>query len=158
MAERNLEFFVYNHDERTFDYFEGDKGRMEDIMVATSPEEIEQELENENIDGLLVLDEGQGRWFLAFSTSLGIVGQRTARRQADTIARSGYKLPDGYWLRGDYPLEELSDPNIGDLWQSVQSKYVKSDLTGMEVDEETGLPSQLAQRAKDFGEDASEEE
>ncbi|MHA2248901.1 MAG: hypothetical protein ACXAD7_01000 [Candidatus Kariarchaeaceae archaeon] len=36
--------------------------------------------------------------------------------------------------------------NIGDLWKTVQQKYVISDLKGLSIDEETGLPSQLAER------------
>jgi len=146
-----LELFVYNHDEREFSYFDGDRARLEEVMAANNPDQISDELEEEAIDGLLVLDEDGGRWYLAFSSSLGIVGQRTARRQADTIVRSGYTLPDGYWLKANYPMEELNDPNIGDLWQTVQQKYVKdASLTGLELDEESGIPRQLAERAKEM--------
>lgn len=77
---------------------------------------------------------------------MGIVGQRTARRQADTIARSGFRLPQGYTIKGNYPMDEISDTNIGDLWKTVQQKYVISDLKGLSIDEKTGLPSQLAER------------
>ena len=146
---KTLEFFVYDHAEREFRYFDSDRGRLEEVMAADNPNQIADSLDEESIDGMLVLDEDGGRWYLAFAASLGIVGQRTARRQADTIVRSGFTLPDGYWLRANYPMEELSDPNIGDLWQTVQQKYVKdSSLTGLELDEELGIPAQLAERAK----------
>ena len=146
-----LEFFIYTHDDREFTYFDGDRSRLEDIMAADNPEKIADELDEEGIDGLLVLDDDGGRWYLAFATSLGIVGQRTARRQADTIVRSGHTLADGYWLKAKYPMEELSDSNIGDLWQTVQQKYVKDgSLTGLELDEESGIPKQLAERAKEM--------
>jgi len=48
-------------------------------------------------------------------------------------------------------MDELSDPNLGELWKTVQQKYVKdSSLTGLELDDELGIPKQLADRAKEM--------
>jgi hypothetical protein len=127
--------------------YKGKKKILNEI-IKKNPEEMAQSLELEEIDSLLVLDERGERWYLVYSNSLGIVGQRTARRQADTIARSGFRMPAGYSIKGNYPMDEISDANLGDLWKSVQEKYVISDLKGVEIDKETGLPSQLAERKK----------
>ncbi|MDH5401684.1 MAG: hypothetical protein OEZ01_04770 [Candidatus Heimdallarchaeota archaeon] len=148
MANKELVFFIYNHGDREFKLYTSDKKKMSSIMESSNPVEISGRLEKEEIDGVLVLNEEASRWILVYASSLGIVGQRTARRQADTIVRSGYRMPDGYWLRGDYPMDELTEANIGDLWRTVQQKYVKTDLTGMEIDQATNLPSVLADRAK----------
>ena len=144
---KKIEFFIYNHDNREFTYYDGAKKKFKEIMKG-DPSEISTQLELENIDGLFIMDENSERWFLVFADNMGIVATRTARRMADSIRRSGTKLPDGYWLKVDYPLEELSDPNLGDLWKSVQQKYVKGDLIGMQLDEDTGLPSQIKERAE----------
>jgi hypothetical protein len=144
---KKFEFFIYNHENREFTYYKGTKKKLKEIMKGTPPE-ISTQLELEGIDGLLIMDDNSERWFLVFADNMGIVATRTARRMADSIIRSGTKLPDGFWLKVDYPLEELSDPNLGDLWKSVQQKYVKGDLIGMQLDEETGLPSQIKERAE----------
>jgi hypothetical protein len=57
-------------------------------------------------------------------------------------------MPAGYTIKGNYPMVETNDVDIGDLWKTVQQKYVISDLGGMSLDEETGIPSQLADRAQ----------
>lgn len=148
MAKKQLEFLIYTHKDREFSYYTGNRSKFEEIM-ASGIQNIPQALTEEDIDGLLILNKDLGRWFLGFSEEMGIVAQRTARRQADSIVRSGFRYPDGGWMKEDYPLEELSDPNIGDLWKTVQQKYVKdTSLTGMTLDEETGIPSQLKERAE----------
>ncbi len=145
MTERKLEFWIYNHEEREFQYYDADRSKFVEIMQQDL-NKISDALTADGIDGILIMDEGSERWYLAFSDNLGIVGQRTARRMADSIVRSGVTLPDGYWLKNNFELVELSDPNIGDLWKTVQQKYVISDLKGLQVDEETGLPQQLKER------------
>ncbi len=144
-SDTKLEFFVYTHKDRVFNLYSGEPQKLEEL-VGKDPESIGEILELESIDGLLVLDDAGQRWFLAYSNSLGIIGQRTARRQADTIARYGFNMPAGYTIKGNYPLDELLDPNIGDLWKTVQQKFGISDLKGLSIDEETGLPAQLAER------------
>lgn len=47
MANRQLEFFIYDHEERTFNYFEGNKSRLEAIMSAMNPEDMGHELDEE---------------------------------------------------------------------------------------------------------------
>ncbi len=144
-----MEFFVYSHEERKYEYVQDERKEvLSRIVKLPTVPEIEDALQREQIDGLLVLDENGQRWFLVFGSHMGIVGQRTARRQADSITRSGFRIPGKYTIRVEYPLEELSDPNIGDLWKTAQQKYIKSSLSGMEVDEETGIPAQIAERAR----------
>lgn len=145
--DKKLEFFVYSHANREFLPASSDAKKLSD-MISKNPEDIGKELAVNKIDSLLVLDTKGERWLLAYSDELGIVGQRTARRQADTIARSGYRMPEGYTIKGNYPLDEFTEVDIGDLWKTVQQKYVQSDLKGLEIDEATGLPSQLAERDK----------
>ncbi len=149
MSEKTMEFFVYSHEDRKYEYVQDERKEvLSRIVKLPTVPEIEDALQREQIDGLLVLDENGQRWFLVFGSHMGIVGQRTARRQADSITRSGFRIPGKYTIRVEYPLEELSDPNIGDLWKTAQQKYIKSSLSGMEVDEETGIPSQIAERAR----------
>ncbi len=145
--DNKLEFFIYNHGNREFKESSKDAKKLTGLIGGTA-EEIGKQLNLEEIDALLVLDNEGERWFLSYSDSLGIIGQRTARRQADTIARSGYRMPAGYTIKGNYPMVETNDVDIGDLWKTVQQKYVMSDLSGMSLDEETGIPSQLADRAQ----------
>ncbi len=144
---KKFEFFIYNHDAREFTYYKGAKKKFKDLIKG-DPAAISTQLEIEGIDGLLIMDDNSERWFLVFSDNMGIVATRTARRMADSIRRSGTTLPDGFWLKVNYPLEELSDPNLGDLWKSVQQKYVKSNLIGMQLDKDTGLPSQIKERTE----------
>lgn len=159
MSEKTMEFFVYSHDERKYEYVQDErKDVLSRIVKLPTVPEIEDALKREKIDGLLVLDENGQRWFLVFGSHMGIVGQRTARRQADSITRSGFRIPGKYTIRVEFPLEELSDPNIGDLWKTAQQKYIKSTLSGMEVDEETGIPSQIAERARLLNEAGYEDE
>ncbi len=150
MVEKTNEYFIYSHNERDFSYIDDDKRKekFSKIVKLPSVKEIEDALENERIDGLLVLDQKAERWYLTFGTHLGIVAERTARRQADSISRTGYRIPGKYTISSKFPLEELSESNIGDLYKSAQQKYIKGTLTGMEVDDQTGVPSQLAERAK----------
>lgn len=140
-------FFEYRHDERDFFYIETVDQQIID-MVSGDPSTVPDKLSELGMDSLLILDYSSQHWWLAYSNSLGIVGERTSRRQADSIRRSGIKLPDGYWLKETkFPLEELSDPNLGDLWKTVQNKYLTGDLSGLELDEETGIPKQIKERA-----------
>jgi hypothetical protein len=148
MEETN-EIFIYRHDERDFIHVtsEAKKKELAEVIQNPSVEEVENALTEAKYDGVLVLDAKNSRWLLSFGSHVGIVAQRTARRQADSIARSGYQIPKKYRIKANYPLEELSETNIGELWKTVQQKYVKSTLSGLELDE-TGIPSQIAERAK----------
>ncbi|MCE7736922.1 MAG: hypothetical protein GPJ54_18705 [Candidatus Heimdallarchaeota archaeon] len=145
--DNKLEFFVYDHKNREFKEA-GKEGKKLTGLMGGTPEELGKQLTLEDIDALLVLDNEGERWYLSYADTLGIIGQRTARRQADTIARSGYRMPAGYTIKGNYPMVETNDVDIGDLWKTVQQKYVISDLSGMALDEETGIPAQLADRAE----------
>jgi len=147
MEEQN-EYFIYNHSEREFNHVtdQKNKAELEEKSNSSSANELESSLTNLGYDGLLILDADNSKWVLCFGSHLGIVGQRTARRQADSIARSGYNVGK-YRIRAKYPLEELSDANIGELWKTVQQKYVRSTLSGLELDQ-SGIPSQIADRAK----------
>lgn len=145
----STEFFVYNHQTQDFSYETDTRGKeLLNIIQSTSVVEIEASLESRKIDALLVLDTENSRWLLVFGGHTGIVGQRTARRQADSIARTGFQIPGKHRIKAAYPLEEISETNIGDLWKTVQQKYVKSSLSGMDLDDELGIPTQIAERKK----------
>ena len=125
----NMIILAYNHSKQTFEFSQKQKtiyGLLEQQNIDT----LETQLESEGIDGILVLDAINKKWYLAFAKNVGIVAQRTARRQADSIIRTGFQMPDGRRVRYNYPLEELSKSKIGDLWKSVQMKYLHSDLKG----------------------------
>ncbi len=147
MDEQN-EYFIYDHSEREFNHVTDakKKAELEEKSKSASVDELEQSLSNLGYDGLLIMDSDNSKWVLCFASHLGIVGQRTARRQADSIARSGYNVGK-FRIRANFPLEELSEANIGELWKTVQQKYVKSTLSGLELDQ-SGIPSQIADRAK----------
>lgn len=82
------------------------------------------------VDGLLIFNRERNEWNLIFAKSLGLVAQRTARRQADTISRSGFLLSSGERVGIRSRLQQLTEDNIGDLHKTVQQKYIVSDLVG----------------------------
>lgn len=147
MSEQSFYFFKYDHSEREFVFIEKQEPKLLNLMKGDISL-IRESLEDLEYDAVLILDYNTEHWYLEYAINLGIVGERTARRQADNIVRSGFTLPDSYWLKeSHFPLEELSDPNLGDLWKTVQGKYLTGDLTGLELDVETGIPKQIKERA-----------
>ncbi len=96
---------------------------------------LEQELTVMDYDGVLVHDKLNKRWYLIFASNTGIVKQRRMRRQAESIARTGFNdLENNVRIAPNLPLIESSETEIGDLWKSVQMKYVISDLKGAPVE------------------------
>ena len=120
---------AYDHSKQTFEFSKKQKAII-NLLEQQNIETLESQLASEGIDGILVLDAINKKWYLVFSNTVGIVAQRTARRQADSIIRTGVRMPDGHKEVYNYPLEELSKSKIGDLWKSVQMKYLHSDLKG----------------------------
>ena len=115
---------------------------------------VEEELSLMDVDGVLVLDRLNKRWLLIYGSHTGLVMQRRMRRQAENIARSGYNdLEKGIQVPSGFPLEEASEADIGDLWQSVQMKYVNTDLKGAKV-EPPGNPSEDRGKDEDFSLDS----
>jgi len=128
----NVIFFVYNHEKQEFQPSQKQFANAQ-LFESGDVSQIEKELTKNNIDALLVWDGNKSKWYLVFGSHTGIVVQRTARRHADTMARTGYRGELGKIMPG-FPLEELSEANIGDLWKSAQMKYVKTDLKGADVE------------------------
>ncbi len=132
MSNKNdIVFFVYKHDEQTFRPSQA-QTVLAKILETNDIEKLESDLTTRNIDALLVWDARKQKWYLVFGSHTGIVAQRTARRQADTMIRTGYRGKVAR-IPGGFPLEELSRANIGDLWKTAQMKYSKSDLKGAPV-------------------------
>ena len=132
MSNRNdIVFFVYKHAEQAFTPSQA-QTVLAKILETKDIEKLEKDLTTRNIDALLVWDARKQKWYLVFGSHTGIVAQRTARRQADTMIRTGYRGKIAR-IPGGFPLEELSRANIGDLWKTAQMKYSKSDLKGAAV-------------------------
>lgn len=131
MASSNV-FVSYDHTIMEFkemrDPVKFEKILQSDIM------EIGAKLDALGMDGILIFNRQNNRWNLIFAKHLGLVAQRTARRQADTISRSGFMLFSGERVGRGCPLEQLSADNIGDLSKSVQQKYISTDLSGFHGD------------------------
>lgn len=131
MTSSNV-FISYDHDIMKFKEMR-DSTKFEKILQSDITE-IGAKLDALGMDGILIFSRQNNRWNLIFAKHLGLVAQRTARRQADTISRSGFMLSSGERVgRGD-PLEQLSADNIGDLSKSVQQKYINTDLSGFHGD------------------------
>ena len=110
---------------------------------------LEQELAVMDVDGILVHDKLNKRWYLIFASNTGIVKQRRMRRQAESIARMGFSdLEKNIRISSNLPLIESSETEIGDLWKSVQMKYVISDLKGAPV--EPPKPEEAKTNRDDF--------
>ena len=142
-ASENVIIFIYDHKKQTFEYSQRQKA-IQSMLDQNNVENLEKRLETEGIDGILMLDQINKKWYLVFGSHVGIVAQRTARRQADSIIRTGRQLPDGRRILANYPLEELSKTHIGDLWKSVQMKYLRSDLKGTDQVVEATDPEIIA--------------
>ncbi len=125
-------YLSYDHQTGEFKELK-DQTKFEKIVKGTISE-IAESLDGLGIDGLLIFNRDGSKWQLVFSKQLGLVGQRTSRRQADTISRSGFLLVSGERVGARSPLEQLTDDNIGDLHKTVQEKYITSDLTGFKGD------------------------
>ncbi len=123
-------YLQYHHDKREFE--PPANATAISNLSMDDLDEFQNHLRSLDVDGLLILDKPKSTWFLVFGSHVGLIAQRTARRQADNIVRSGYLLPSGERVRERFTLEELSDDNLGDLWKTVQDKYLPAtDLRGM---------------------------
>ena len=130
-------YFQYKNKEGNFTYVEdGDTLMAGDGDALGDVKATQKKLTESGVDALLILSKENSKWFLIFSSEAGLVSQRISRRLADTIVRSGYVLPSGERVTANYELEELTEANIGDLWKSVQDKYLPDvDLRGMNQEE-----------------------
>jgi len=121
-------YLIYDHSVREFKE-PADQKKFKSITQG-SPDEISTSLDSVGVDGLLIFNRERNEWNLIFAKSLGLVAQRTARRQADTISRSGFLLTSGERVGIRSRLQQLTEDNIGDLHKTVQQKYIVSDLVG----------------------------
>ena len=121
-------FLSYDHQNREYKEI-NDPAKFEKI-ISENPSDLSNQLESLSIDGLLIFQRDKKQWNLIFRKNLGLVAQRTARRQADTISRSGFLLKNGERVGVRCTLVQLTPDNIGDLNKSVQQKYINTDLKG----------------------------
>ena len=125
-------YITYDHTSREFKEVSDPKKYKS--VTQGSPDDISNQLDGLGVDGLLIFNRDRNEWNLVFAKSMGIVAQRTARRQADTISRSGFLLSSGERVGPRCLLQQLTEDNIGDLNRTVQEKYVASDLGGFRGD------------------------
>ncbi|MHA1708166.1 MAG: hypothetical protein ACTSYV_03700 [Candidatus Heimdallarchaeaceae archaeon] len=140
-------FLGYNHNTGEFKELK-DTSKYQTIM-DTDAKEMSGKLETLDLDGILIFNRDKGEWHLIFGSHLGLVAQRTARRQADTISRSGYLLSNGERVGVNCRLEQLTEDNIGDLYKTVQEKYIETDLAGFQGDSRSdSFPSTVYARTE----------
>jgi hypothetical protein len=132
MAKKHC--FVYSRSQDKF--IEIDKKDIAEqyfSYLSQEPAELENYASQNGNDAVLLFDWEQHRWHLVYAKGSGIVTQRTARRRADSVSRTGIRVNTGERVGVNAPLSVLSDTNIGDLNKSVQSKYLQfTDLRGVD--------------------------
>lgn len=76
----------------------------------------------ESGDAVLILDEATQTGKLEYSPDVGLVMRRTARRQAESICKSGFLLGSGKRLGIGFKLESEED-SIGDRLTQIGHEY-----------------------------------
>ncbi len=76
----------------------------------------------ESGDAVLILDEATQTGKLEYSPDAGLVIRRTARRQAESICKSGFLLGSGKRLGISFKLESEED-SIGDRLTQIGHEY-----------------------------------
>lgn len=125
-------FLGYNHNTGEFKEIK-DKSKFQELLEQDS-KEISNKLEELSIDGILFFNSDKEEWHLIYGRHVGLVAQRTGRRIADNISRSGYLLTTGERVGVKCKLEQLTEDDIGDLYKTVQEKYIETDLGGFRGD------------------------
>ncbi|MCK4845593.1 MAG: hypothetical protein KAS95_07955, partial [Candidatus Heimdallarchaeota archaeon] len=125
-------FLGYNHNTGEFKEIK-DKSKFQELLEQDS-KEIGNKLEELSIDGILFFNSDKEEWHLIYGRHVGLVAQRTGRRMADNISRSGYLLSTGERVGVKCKLEQLTEDDIGDLYKTVQEKYIETDLGGFRGD------------------------
>ena len=125
-------FLGYNHNAGEFKEIK-DKSKFQELLEQDS-KEISNKLEELSIDGILFFNSDKEEWHLIYGRHVGLVAQRTGRRIADNISRSGYLLSTGERVGVKCRLEQLTEDDIGDLYKTVQEKYIETDLGGFRGD------------------------
>jgi len=101
--------------------------------LEKEPSELENYASQNGNDAVLMYDVVEHLWTLVYAKGTGIVTQRTARRRADSVRRTGIRVNTGQRIGALAPLKVLSSDNIGDLSKSVQNKYLAhTDLRGLD--------------------------
>ena len=74
-------------------------------------------------EAVLILDEATQTARLEYSADAGLVTRRTARRQAESIAKSGFLLANGKRIGGNFSLVEADEDSIDDRLLQEGHKY-----------------------------------
>ena len=125
-------FLGYEHGKGDFHEIK-DQSKFQALFDSESLE-ISKRLSGMGLDGILIFNREKEEWHLIFGDHLGLVAQRTGRRQADTISRSGFLIASGERVGAKCRMEQLTEDNIGDLSKTVQEKYIETDLGGFQGD------------------------
>jgi hypothetical protein len=73
-------------------------------------------------DAVLYLDESTMTARIEFQPGVGLIARRTAKRQADSICRTGFELAGGRRIKGGFTLE-LDDDSIDERLLQEGHKY-----------------------------------
>lgn len=76
----------------------------------------------ESGEAILTIDEANGTARLEFNAGAGLIARRTAKRQADSICRSGHVLANGRRVKGNVKLE-TDDDSIDERLLQEGHKY-----------------------------------
>ena len=131
MSPTNV-FLAYDHSKNEFSEIK-DQIKFQKIMESDASD-VGSQLRSMDVDGVLIFKRDTNEWHLIFGKHVGLVAQRTGRRQADNISRAGFQLSNGERVGAKSRLEQLTEDNIGDLNLTVQQKYIETDLSGFQGD------------------------
>jgi hypothetical protein len=132
MAKKHC--FVYIRDKDLYEEIEKPEiAEQYFSYLGEEPSKLENYASQNGNDAVLMYDVVEHMWTLVYAKGTGIVTQRTARRRADSIRRTGIRVNTGQRIGALAPLTVLSSDNISDLSKSVQHKYLAhTDLRGID--------------------------
>jgi len=146
MSPMNV-FLAYDHSKNEFSEIK-DQIKFQKIMESDASD-VGSQLMSMDVDGVLIFNRDKNEWHLIFGKHVGLVAQRTGRRQADNISRAGFQISSGERIGAKSRLEQLTEDNIGDLNLTVQEKYIETDLSGFRGDSrQDSFPKQVFSRVE----------
>ncbi|MHA1971415.1 MAG: hypothetical protein ACTSW1_00400 [Candidatus Hodarchaeales archaeon] len=74
-------------------------------------------------EAVLILDEATKTATIEYSPDAGLIARRTARRQAESIARTGFLLSTGKRIGAGFTLQESDEDKIDERLLQEGHKY-----------------------------------